>query len=116
MGSVQFIRGTPRRSTLGGIVQALQSGIKGYQGAQDRRMSQEKESLAAMKTMAELEKLQAQVPLYQAQSKLYNAFASNPQNISQGDEEDQYEEGQEYEDDETGEKYLFQNGQLVPIS
>ena len=115
MGQVQFIRGTPRRSTLAGVVQALQSGIQGYRGAQDRRREMQKEGLAEAKTLAELEKLQAQVPLYQAQSKLYNSIASNPQIISQPDEEDQYEEGQEYEDDQTGERFVFQNGQLIPV-
>lgn len=113
MGNVQFIRGTPRRSTLGGVVQALQSGVKGYQSGQDRRMAMEKEGLATAKTMAELEKLQAQVPLYRAQSKLYNALSLSPQAISQDD--DQYEEGQEYEDDETGEKFLYKNGEFIPI-
>ena len=90
-------------------------GMQGYQQGQDRVMTQNKDTLSSMKAMAELEKLQAQVPLYQAQSKLYNSLALDPQSLAQQYDEEQYEEGQEYEDDTTGERFVYQNGQLVQV-
>ena len=144
MGNVQFIRGTPRRSTLGGVVQALQSGIQGYQGGQDRRMAQDKNSLANMLTMAKIQELNQQsqpidptsdlftdpsgsgMVYSKSQRKWINPKAGQVSIFGGGQggftqqpttmQDDGYEEGSTYEDDQTGEKFIYQNGQLVPIS
>jgi len=95
-------------------MEAAQMGVEGYQSGQDRQSKIQEQSLSNMKTMAELEKLKAQLPLYQAQAKMYNSMANGQVQGLQADEG--YEEGEEYEDDSTGDRYVIQNGVPVLIS
>jgi hypothetical protein len=58
MGDVQFIRGTPRKSTLARAVEAAQMGMQGYQSGQDRRMAQGRQGLSDALTLAKIQGLQ----------------------------------------------------------
>ena len=58
MGYVQFIRGTPRKSKFGRVTDALAQGIQGFQQGRQSNVEGQKETLAMMKTLADINKLQ----------------------------------------------------------
>lgn len=66
-----------KRRPSNAIGDAITSLVSGFQSGQDRRRAQEEASLAQMKTMAEMEKLNAEIPLLQAQSNLFNSYAGS---------------------------------------